>query len=521
METSVNNPLVVRCEYCGGDVSYDIAKQKYCCAHCGAEMDTAEHKAQYSRWKRLRHDIVMQDLSTVKSFSCPACGAHTIVAGDNVTAQCPFCQNTMIDAQFAGNDLPEVIIPFRLGKEEAEAKLREWLQKNSGNPAAKVIEQNMKNFTGCYLPYHIVRGASNSNLQIRGVDASYYPFRAYLKHTAVNASKDLSNMFLDGIEPFEFDEALEFNLGYLNHQEAKVQNVDGEALVQRIGEETQEELYKTFVKKMKTKELSVILGDDLPESIPALMPVYLVKCEGGVAAAVNGQTGKVSVDTGKTINLTRTWWMVPALATLVVVAAALYFSHELALAIAGGAVFGIVFFAVAHSRHEKKLVPEILTYPKTRASHNDTEAEFVADFGKGLVPARLRFFTPWRILKVVVAVLAVIFLPLLIAIPIQLLRGLPLSTIQVGYGAAWYVIPGFIAILAAGGIAKYRMYNSPIYYEILPNGKTKRRRTSSQKKITLKEMLSQTKLTFTVKSGCLIIGFILFLLIGSVSAMIF
>ena len=523
METIVKNPLVVRCEYCNGDVSYDIGKQKYCCSHCGAEASNAEKKAEYRRWKSLRKDIVMHDIAQVKSFSCPACGAQTIASGESVTALCPFCQNTMIDAKFADKDLPEVIIPFKISKEEAEAKLRVWLKKNSNKSVAKVIESNIKNFTGCYLPYHIVRGAYNSNLQISLHDGSLskYPFRAYLSHTAVNASKDLDNLFLDGIEPFDFDKALEFNFGYLNHQKAKVKNINGAALAARVNTETQAELYKSLSKKVHTKEMSVELLDDDNESLPALMPVYIVKCKDGIAAAVNGQTGKVSVDTGKEKNMTRFWWIAPTLATLSVIALGTYFGG-FELGFLGGLVFGIAFFAIAHSRHDKVMVKEIYTYPKTKEEHNDTLTEFFADFGKGQVPVELKFFTPWRIIKTVLIVLTIIFLPVILAIPIQLLRSMPLSDIHIGYGAAWYCIPGFFSILAAGGLAKNMMYSIPLYYEKLPNGKTKKRKQPSQrKKLSTKELLSHSKFAFTSKQGCLIIGFVLFLLVGSTLAMIF
>lgn len=522
MENNVNNPLVVRCEYCGGEVSFDIAKQKYCCTHCGAEASVAEQKTQSGRWRNLRKETVMRDVDGVKSFECPACGAQTMVAGDNVTAQCPFCQNTMIDRQFAGNDVPEVIIPFKLTKEEAEAKLRAWLKNNKNNMAAKVIERSMQNFTGCYLPYHIVRGVYNSKLRIRQhYGESEYPFRAYLNHTAVNASMDLDNLFLDGIEPFNFDEALEFSFGFLNRQTAKMQNVGGVDLENRINEETQEELYKSLSKNMGTKELSVNVNEEGGcESFPALLPVYIVKCKNGIAAAVNGQTGKVSVATGKTKNLTRLWWIAPTVATLVVVAVGSYFI-EVGTALVGGMVFGIIFFAIASSRHQKNIVKENISYPKEKKMHNDTKAEFFADFGKGPVPVKIKFFTLWRIIKVVAAILAIIFLPVLLAIPIQLMRGLPLSTIHVGYGAAWYCIPGFFTIVAAGGLAKSMMYGSPMYYEILPSGKTKRRKQPFQKKFSLKEALGGTKLSIVFKNGCLAIGFILFLLLGSVAAMIF
>jgi hypothetical protein len=227
----------------------------------------------------------------------------------------------------------------------------------------------------------------------------------------------------------------------------------------------------------------------------------------------------VSIATGKKKNLTGRWWLWPILATLaVVIAGGLFGGWELGLM--GGLVFGLVFFAIAHNRHHDELVDEIVTEPKTKESHNDTRTEFFADFGQGFVPAKLKFFTPGRIIKTVLIILAVIFLPVLIAVPIQILRGLPLSDIHIGYGAAWYCIPGFFAILAAGGLAKAMMYGSPLYYEILPDGKTKRKKTVYQKRITLKEVLSNTKFALTTKMGCLVIGFIVFLLIGSVAAML-
>ncbi len=526
METTVKNPLVIRCEYCGGDQSYDIIKQKYCCAHCGAEANAAEKKAEYHRWKNIRHEAVLQDIAKVKTFSCPSCGAQTMASGDDVSAQCPFCQNTMIDTAFAGNDLPEVILPFKLNKEEALDKLKTWLSANKGNPAAQRIEKNLHRFTGCYLPYHIVRGGYNGNLAISLQDGSsaHYPFRAYLSHTAVNASKDWDNLFLDGIEPFDFDEARAFDFGFLNHQSAKIQNVVGKALNNRISEETQSELYQGLSKKVRTKEMTVFLDDDENESIPALMPVYLVKCKDGVAAAVNGQTGKVSIATGKKKNLTRLWWLWPTLATLVVGLVSWLWIGEALAAGSIALVFGMVFFAVAHNRHHAEVVDEVITNPKTKASHNDTRTEFFADFGRGPVPAELKFFTFLRIAKLVIGMLLLTFLPVLIAMPIQVLRGQPLSALHIGYGAAWYIVPVFMAIVLAGGAGKAMMYGEPLYYEKRPDGKLVRRRLPSQKKFSLKQLLPGLKNVESTKGtgktiGCAI-AIVLFLLIGSVAAML-
>lgn len=271
--------------------------------------------------------------------------------------------------------------------------------------------------------------------------------------------------------------------------------------------------------------MSVGLSDDSNETIPALLPVYLVVCKSGIAAAVNGQTGKVSVDTGKQKDMTRLWWITPALVTLAVVIAGWYFGG-FALGFMGGLVFGLVLFVVAHSRHKKVLVEEILTYPDKKEEHNDTRTEFFIDFGQGQVPVEIKFFTPWRIIKTIVIVLAIIFLPVLLAIPIQLLRGLPLTDIQIGYGAAWYCIPGFFTIIASGGLAKSMMYGVPLYYEKMPNGGKKRRRLASQqassKQASSKKKLFPDKdISLASKEGCFIIGLLLFMLIGSTLAMIY
>ena len=49
------------------------------------------------------------------------------------------------------------------------------LTENKSNPAAKAIEKNMHRFTGCYLPYHIVRGAlDTAGVADRGQARSKY-----------------------------------------------------------------------------------------------------------------------------------------------------------------------------------------------------------------------------------------------------------------------------------------------------------------------------------------------------------
>lgn len=120
-------------------------------------------------------------------------------------------------------------------------------------------------------------------------------------------------------------------------------------------------------------------------------------------------------------NLTARWWIAPLVATLAVATAGCFGSIELGAV--GGFVFGLVFFVVALTRHHDELVRDVITNPVEKKTHNDTETVFMADFGQGQVPAKLRFISTSRIIKIVVWSLVVIFLPLIIAVPIQLMKG--------------------------------------------------------------------------------------------------
>lgn len=520
MEAKVSNPLIVRCPNCGGEQGFDIVKQQYECAHCGSVTEMVQQKAEFRNWRALQQNNVRKDIGRVKLFSCPACGAKTMAPSEEVVTQCPFCQNSLIDGDFSDTIVPEAILPFKLTLDEAKKRLEGWLAANSSKPVSAIIKKNMDRFAGCYLPYHIVRGACDGAMSVADqAGAGYhYPFRAYINSMAVNASNDLDNIFLDGIEPFDFKETREFDYGFLNGQRAKIQNVNGEKLSSRIKEEMSTELYHTLSKEAHTKEISVFMGDNDNETIAALMPVYFVNCGNGVAAAVNGQTGKISVSTGKSINLTRFWWLSPTIVTVVLAIIFFALNAGAMLALTGAGVFGMILFAVAHQRHRDEFVREILTDPKTNETHNDTKAVFMEDFGSGLIPVKLKFFTVGRIIKITLASLAIIFLPYLIALPIQLMLGRPVSDINLLYGAAWFIIPVFFAILGLTGMGKAMLYGYPMFYEIFPDGTTKRRKRPQTE--AEKARRDETMSIFRTKVGCFVIGFMLFLLIGSVGAML-
>lgn len=380
METQINNPLIIRCKSCSGELGFDIVKQQYVCAHCGATTEQDSRKAEFKEWKSTHQHNLQQQLSKAKLFCCPACGAKTMTAADDVTTECPFCGNTLIDDTLSETELPEVIIPFKITLEGAKDKLKQWVNENRKKTAAQQIEKHLDRLTGCYLPYQIVRGANNGHLfiaKMTGADTSH-PFKAYLDSTAINASKEFDNLLLDGMEPFLFDEAKEFDFSYLNGQKVKIKNIDGKELNIRIDEEIKAQQFQTLSKKLLNRRLSLFLLDNDNESASALLPVYFINCGNGIEVAVNGQTGKISITTGKTTKPSRFWWIMPTIIAAIATALSIIYK-EFVFVPYILTIFGTSLFIEADNHKWRHPVKEILTSPKSKRPHDKTRLQFFVE----------------------------------------------------------------------------------------------------------------------------------------------
>ena len=377
MESTVNNPLVIRCRNCGGELGFDIVKQQYVCAHCGTTIAPDSRKAEFKNWKSTHQQQLRQQLGQAKLFRCPSCGAQTMTSSDEATASCPFCGNTLIDDSFSDTDLPEAIIPFQITLEEAKGKLKKWVSDHPKHHLAETIGQHVGQLAGCYLPFQIVRGSFDGKLYLmkKGANETDHAFKAYLKSVVVNASKEFDNLFLDGIEPFDFNEAKVFDFSYLNHQKAKIQNIDTKEMNQRITEEVEVELIRTLSKKLFNKRITVYLLDDDNEAASSILPVYFVNCGNGIMAAVNGQTGKVSIMTGREVKLTKRWWLAPSLCTVLTILLGIYLG-DIRFYMLAAALFLASLLGAIGSQFMKKTVKEILTSPKNNPAHNDTQVQF-------------------------------------------------------------------------------------------------------------------------------------------------
>ena len=312
------SPFLIRCSTCGAPADFDIREHVYKCAHCGASTDAKAPLDDLARWRRAAKDS--RDASLRKHpaaiCTCPSCGASMAVNEGEMSGTCPFCGSTMARRP-AGEDerIPEVVIPFVLTPEEAQKRLDRWLELNPKDRCAARVRQHRGSLEAVFLPYRLVKGPVTCQVERKGASRTY-KCGAFVNGSAVNASKDMPNLVLDAMEPFDWSEARAFDWGYLSGgQKARFPDLTQEQLDKRTLDELSEACRPMVEKALMTVGVQVEARMDEALDMPALLPVYVLRTQ-GLRCFVNGQTGRVSVSDGSTDTRTNRWWLPPLILSL-------------------------------------------------------------------------------------------------------------------------------------------------------------------------------------------------------------
>lgn len=112
---------------------------------------------------------IQPSVEVVLTFKCSACGAEVVIdTAHSTQARCHWCRNTLsMNEQIANGAIPDAVLPFSLPKEEAVAKIAEFVKKRTrfAHPKFKA-EFDPDNVMGVYLPYMIID--VNAHASFRG-----------------------------------------------------------------------------------------------------------------------------------------------------------------------------------------------------------------------------------------------------------------------------------------------------------------------------------------------------------------
>lgn len=488
-EKQRKNPALVYCTGCGAPVEFDIIHQNYHCASCGANMAIDMPLQEKRAWRQAKQKEFLKHMNAMNLvvYVCPGCGAKVAVETKEALATCSFCGTQLVRREFLTSDVfPEMVIPFYLTLKEAENFLKKWCEENPAKKEAVLVKKHLKELTGFYLTYQLVKGPIDCLVTRDNTDRVYH-CGGYVDEIAVNTSKQLDNLVLDGMEPFDWGAVQNFDFAYLAGQRVKLQDIKVEELDKRVDKEIQKNYLPVVEKAMETKGVEMKTDEGKLLVLPVLLPVYILQV-GKFTAVVNGQTGRVAVG-ALDIEKDRSYLWEP---TIITVAAGVglyaftqYWGGEVQamsfeLVGMGTILIGIIAFAVLTDRRRAKITRAVFTGPVQRLSrHLDklVPEKFVEripllpvffEIIKGKKePVKISFYSGKRFIMWGIVSLILISLPLLL--------GCVFRDFNVQHMAYYGAIPWLVLVGAALPMFYMRfgrvvVYDYPILKKIREDG---------------------------------------------------
>lgn len=354
METVQN----YKCPCCDAPLIFDAKSQKLLCNSCGNSfpVETLRHiqsdetmsggASKYDWEEYTGRSFENTDDIHLSDYSCPSCGAE--ISGDDTlgSAVCPYCGNsTVIKGQFEGSMRPDLVIPFKVVKKEAMEAFERDFKNAPFLPDSFKCKKKIEEMEGVYVPFWLfgcdcdVAVSYNAEHTVAWSDANYnYIKTDYYKlfrsgsvcfeNIPVDASKKTDNTYMEAVEPYVYDDAVNFSSDYLSGYFADKFDVSAEESVERANERVKNSAVKLFGDT--TNRYTAVL----PESVRvgfsdgkiryALLPVWMLNIKYSdkmYKFMINGQTGKVvgeyPVDNGKK------WKYIAKIASIAYAAAAL------------------------------------------------------------------------------------------------------------------------------------------------------------------------------------------------------
>lgn len=216
---------------------------------------------------------IIPSTDVVLTFKCSACGAEVVIDTRNSTqARCHWCRNTLsMNQQVPNGAVPDMILPFSLPKEEAVAKIDEFVTKRRffAHPKFKA-EFDASNVMGVYMPYMVVDLNARATLNGHGeklrrtytvgsgdnketrYDADYYAisrdFALYIDDLTVESSSERldqsasrnTNNIINAIMPFDVEHSVTYDSNYLAGFTSERRDTNIDELAPIVGEQAKD-----------------------------------------------------------------------------------------------------------------------------------------------------------------------------------------------------------------------------------------------------------------------------------------
>lgn len=191
---------------------------------------------------------IAADVADLMSFKCTGCGAEvTVNTQSSMTARCHWCRHVFgVNEQVANGAVPDAVLPFHIKKDDAVARIRQFVDKRRLFALKAFKEQfTPENVVGVYLPYMVIDGNVSADVSGQGevetrryttgsgndkktyYDADVYQVDRHVDFTVddltIESSADRGNLdtrantnnIINTILPFDTKNAVKWNASYL------------------------------------------------------------------------------------------------------------------------------------------------------------------------------------------------------------------------------------------------------------------------------------------------------------------
>ncbi len=313
----------LHCEYCGSDFDpseYDFqteeeGKEDQVIAQAGNEGEGIEAAAAGENAKATDDSVSTSDLVV---YQCPHCGAEMITSKKTVATTCVYCGRAVtLTGNVSGEFKPDYVLPFEVERKEVVEKYKELCGQSFLTPRLFTKESTIEKIKGMYVPYWLYTFDGTAAMDIHGekirsymtgdqeiTETSSYEVHeeggGHFSRIPADAMKEMDNILMDSVEPFDFNKMKKFNPAYLSGfytQQWDESPSENEPRAKARAKEVLSEEVADHAGKFTTKMIRSERYDWSNQKVEqAMLPVWVLYTNykgKEYMFGMNGQTGKM------------------------------------------------------------------------------------------------------------------------------------------------------------------------------------------------------------------------------------
>ena len=321
--------IAYQCPCCGAPLAYGAQSGKLECAACGNsyELDALEAMNESQETGSIQFDMPTEtfdagEAAQMRAYICQGCGAELMTEETTTATECPYCGSpTVLPERIDDAVKPELVIPFTVTKEQAQAQFENYFKGKKLLPNVFLNTRNrIAEMRKLYVPYwlfnckaagSVVYNAEKRYTRREGdwevtYTEHYFVSRAGMmdfEAIPVDGSVKLNNKITESLEPYDLSAAVPFVPAVLAGAMADHADVDStdceERARQRVENSMEQALRSTVSGYTSVIPRNRNFHTEEGKVTPVLMPVWLITTEKDGTTytfAINGQTGKLTCD---------------------------------------------------------------------------------------------------------------------------------------------------------------------------------------------------------------------------------